>query len=653
MGSGISATTVSVLAEGEPDSPFSIRRCPGYAKGIYKNPPEFQTMQDLELHSFKNYPDSPSLGYRKKVDGKFEREFVFKTFKECEEIARAIGSAFYHIGLKDKEFFGVYSENRMEWGHCIDVSALFGFCLVSLYDSFGLENLSFIIGHSKVQTLIVSEVCASKLCQILSKDKHELKRVIVITEDNENKVLDDIRQYQLEVYTWNQLLEIGRQHPVASLPKVDKEDPHYICYSSGTTGTPKGVIISHRSQTSNTLNCWKELDFRRDERHLSYLPLPHVFERIGYSVTHFVGGRIGFYSGNIRLLTEDMQIFKPTHLNAVPRVISRINDVVMKKLANSSSITRGFFWASWYWKRFWVTHGYETPLSDRLVFNNIKNNTGGAIRSFIIGGAALDPSVHEFMQVALDTPMRVGYGLSEIGAGNICNPLSVIHSRPGTVGGPLCNCEVRLEPLEDYDDPLAGEIIMGGECLCSGYLYDQEATDKLFCNAEHTWLHTGDIGKWDQYGYLMVVDRMRSIFKLSQGEYVAADLITEIYQSLHIIDQIFVYGDSTRSFLVGVVVPNKEETAIFFGKDKITDEEFIKLCEENNKQLRAKILKDLDDIANEKKLTGFQKIKAICLEHDPWTVTNDLMTPTFKLKRKKLTAKYLNQIDKLYAETVI
>ena len=332
MGSGISATEVSVLAEGEKPGPWAIRRCPGYAKGTYMDPPEFQTMQDLVVHSFKKFPDHPCLGCRKFDGKKYAPEFTFKTFKECEEIAMGFGSGLLQIGLPLKGSFGVYAENSMEWGTCIDVSALFGFCLVSLYDTFGMDSLSHLIEHSRMDTLIASEKSAQKLVTILEKGTFNLKRVIVAVNDSNAEVINKLKSFKLETYTFNQVTDIGRQHLVKELPKVDPEDPHYICYSSGTTGQPKGVIISNRSQCNNTLNCYLSLDFREDERHLSYLPLPHVFERIGYSVTHFVGGRIGFLSGSVRNITDDMQKLRPTHLSAVPRVITRIYDNVLKTL---------------------------------------------------------------------------------------------------------------------------------------------------------------------------------------------------------------------------------------------------------------------------------------------------------------------------------
>lgn len=651
MGSAPSATTVSVVADGEdPNSPFSVRRCPGFSSGTYQNPPECQTMQDCCLRSFKLFGEHPYLGIRPRDGEKLEDEFVFKTYKECEEITYNFGSGlFTQLDVKPQDFVGVYCENIPEWVHAIDVSSLYGIALVSLYDTFGIDSLAGLIKHSKMKTIIVSSKNAQKLLSILKQNTYNIENVILVPSPGRSyeSCEDGFKRLVKNFYTFNEICEIGKQNRV-EIPKCEPEWVYYVCYSSGTTGSPKGVLITQRSQTSNTLNCFYSLKFDENSRHLSYLPLPHVFERIGISITSYVGGRIGFFSGSIAHLMDDMKALKPTHLSAVPRVICRISDTINETLKNSGSIKRGVFWGAWYWKRYWLKRGYTTPLADSLVFNTINSKIGGCIKQFIVGGASMDPWIHEFIQFSTGIPMRVGYGLTEIGAGNICNPFDCRYSKPGTVGGPLCNCEVKLDPLEEYDDPLCGEICMGGQCLCSGYLYDEEQTRKLFMDEEHRWIRTGDVGKWDSDGYLMVVDRIRSIFKLSQGEYVAAELLTQTFEAAPIVGQIFIYGDSSRNCLVAVCVPDKSQVAKFLNKASITQEEYAELCK--TKVLCNEVRKQLDQISIEKNLPGYEKIRAVYCESEEWTIDNDLMTPTFKLKRKKLADKYKDIINQLYLE---
>ena len=654
MGSAPSATTVSVLATGEQEGPFAIRRCPGFEDKPFQNPPDCQTMQDCAKRSFKMFPDRPYLGRRLWINGNLDNKFTFKTYRECEEEALNFGSGLIDkLGMKPQSFVGLYAENRLEWVQVINVSALYGHAIVSLYDTFGVDALNVIIQHSKISVVIVSQKNIMKLVDLLKKDKHNVKHVIFL-EDHTTTSVDDVRkaveEAGVEFHTWQEICDHGKDHR-QELPVVDPEWIHYVCYSSGTTGSPKGVIISHRSQCSNTLNCFYSLKFDENSRHLSYMPLAHVFERIGISITSYVGGRIGFFSGSIPKLMEDMQILKPTHLSAVPRVIARINDTIQATLEKSSKFKRTVFWGMYYWKRFWLKRGYTTPLADSLVFNTIKAKTGGCIKQFIVGGAAMDPFVHEFVQFCTGIPMRVGYGLTEIGAGNICNPFDVRYTKPGTVGGPLCNCEVRLEPLPDYDDPLCGQILMGGQCLCSGYLYDEDATNKLFVDDKHTWIRTGDVGKWDEDHYLMVVDRMGSIFKLSQGEYVAAELLTQTFESVNpkVCDQIFIYGDSTRNCLVAIVVPNRDSVAKFLGKTSITDDEYKEAC--GTEALCNEIKDRLEKFAIEKNLPGYERVRSVACEWDPWTVDNGCMTPTLKLKRKILTERYKQKIEELYLAT--
>jgi long-chain acyl-CoA synthetase len=488
-----------------------------------------------------------------------------------------------------------------------------------------------------------------KLASVLQKDKFGLTHIVVLSINDPALPADagaPFRKLGLEFYRYEEIIDIGSQH-LKPLPSIDPEWIHYVCYSSGTTGVPKGVIISHRSMVSNSLDVTIAISVDKSAVHLSYLPLPHVFERSAVSVLTFVGGRMGIFSGSVARLTEDMQVLRPTLLCAVPRVLNRVYDTVMAKMSAAGALSRGLFWGLWYWKRFWMQQGSGSWLADTLVFNKIMAQTGGRINEWVIGGAALDPWIHEFMMYALGCGFRVGYGASELGSGNVVNPFDTRGSVPGTVGGPMPNTEIKLDHLEDYDDPLCGEILAGGQMLCSGYLYDDEQTKKLFVDDTRTWVHTGDIGKWDENGYLKIVDRIRSVFKLAQGEYVAAELLTLTYELAPLVAQIFIYGDSVRDSLVAVVVPDRPATARFLGKDRLNDEEFAQAC--RNPALEEAIKKQLDELATQRKLPGYERIRKIACEPVPWTTDNDLMTPTFKLRRKKLTDKYRGVIEGLYA----
>jgi long-chain acyl-CoA synthetase len=634
-----------VIAEGEEPGPFATRRHPACKAGVEQNPPDLQTMQKFTLNFFEKYSDRLYVGQRDLLDPVKEtygKEFHFITYKEAEIRCKNFGAGLFKMGYDVGKTLGVYAANSAEWIHAIDASSLYGFVIVSLYDSLGPDALHYLLGHSQMEAVLVQEKNVDKLMKILADDKFKVRSIIVIGKQPEK----DYGIEGLEVTTFEKVCEIGKNSP-RELPTIDPKTPHFICYSSGTTGNPKGVIISHATSLSNSLSAADMINVGDGATHLSYLPLAHVFERAAVSITAYYGGKMGFISGGVKNIKSDLAILKPTFMAAVPRVINRFYDGIMDSL-KKSSVKKAMFWGAWYAKRFCIQHYLPTGFLDAVVFNQIKQLLGGRVKMFVVGGAAMDPKIQEVFQFATGVPVRTGYGLTEAGSGNICSPPDIHFVKIGSIGGPLKNVEVRLEPIEDYDDPLCGQIIIGGPCVSSGYLYDEKSTDELFTDKSHKWIKTGDVGKWDKDGYMIVVDRMRSIFKLSQGEYVAAETLTQIYDQVPIVDQSFIYGDSTRSFLVAIIVPNKKEVSKFLGKDRITDEEFAAAC--NNEDLKKKILADLREAADKNKLFGYQRIMKVALEPEPWSVENELQTPTFKLKRKKLELKYKDVINDLYKE---
>lgn len=649
MGGTQSAQPVCSFPAGEEITPFSIRRNVDYPNGPKINPPEYPTMKELLLESYRKFGKRPYLGARPYINGNYSKHFEFKTYEECEKISRSFGAGLASINLGVGSMIGVYSPNNYAWLHCIDSSCLYGFVIVSLYDSLGQDALQYLVQHSKMTSILVHPKNADKLLKLLEQNRYMVHSVILTDDIDTEQYQTACEQIDISFYTFEQVCKLGEQKPI-DLPTFDPESPHFICYSSGTTGNPKGVIISHRACVSNTLAARDCIQVHDKTRHLSYLPLAHVFERAAIAITGAAGGCIGFITdGNVKNLISDLQILKPTHLAAVPRVMNRFYDGVMKKI-QGSAVSRGVFWGCWYAKRFCLNHHLPTFLFDKIAFHSITDLMGGCIEEFVVGGAAMDPNIHEFLQVATGIPLRTGYGLTEAGSGNLCVPYDIDYCYPGTVGGPLVNVEVRLEPIDGYDDPQCGEIVIGGQCLSSGYLYDPESTENLFVDKEHKWIHTGDVAKWDSNNYLRVVDRMRSIFKLSQGEYVAAELVTQVYEDSPFVKQIFVYGDSLRTCLVGIVVPEPAEVAKFFhkGNQHLSDEEMKTLC--NDKSLNAAILQQMNESAKKHSLFGYQMVRAIYVEPKEWTIDNNLLTPTFKLKRKAIGDKYKTQIEDLYSK---
>jgi long-chain acyl-CoA synthetase len=563
------------------------------------------------------------------------------------EIAYALGAGLHTIGISFQVPFGVYAPAVPEWVHSINASSLYGFVIASLYDTLGADALDFLIAHSRMKGVLVHPKNTNRLVDVLLENSHDLESVIVINPADLEPVKARLSGTKVSAYSLDEILTRGRANPLP-LPKITPDDIYYYCYSSGTTGTPKGVIITHRSITSNVLS--GRAGFGRPEvvTHYSFLPFAHTFERIMSAGVVAIGGRQMFATGgSVVNISADLAHLQPTVVASVPRIFIRYYEGFMAALAKTSPTKQRLFWSAYSLKKWLQARHYPTAFLDDHIFKQIRATFGPNLAIIITAGAALDAKIHDFLQVVFGVSVCNGFGCSESGTGNICTPDDVAFQKPGFAGGPLVNSMCRIEPVEGYNEPGSGEVLIGGQGISSGYLYDDEATQALFADEAHEWVRTGDVGKWVD-GSLIIVDRLRSIFKLAQGEYVAAEMVTRAYEEVPAIEQLYVYGDSGRVCLTAVIIPRRAEIAKILGKAELTDVEFKEACA--NTAVKSAVLEQMGVAAKARGLFGFQQVKGIHLDTLVWSPDNNLLTPTFKVRRKALADHYRQEIEALYKE---
>ena len=377
-----------------------------------------------------------------------------------------------------------------------------------------------------------------------------------------------------------------------------------------------------------------------DDSVLSYLTLAHIFGRIIEELALAAGANIGYWQGNVKLLMADVAEFKPTLFIAVPRILERVCDGVEAKVAKGPATARMAFRAAFNYKLFLLRQGVPHGLAglgvDQLIFKKVKEALGGRVRYIVSGGAPLAAHVEDFCNVCM-APLLQGYGLTET-----CAASFIMLPDPrmaNTVGPPLAPTEFRFESVPElkYDataDPPCGEICIRSPMVFAGYYKDAEKTAAEFDG--EGWFHTGDIGTITSEGCLKIIDRKKNIFKLAQGEYIAVEYIESKLSRNENVEQIWVYGNSLESAIVAVVVPKPAFLAKY--PDGGVGEEAKKA-----------MLAELTATGKDSKLKGFEMIKGVHLEADQFTVENDMMTPSMKLKRPQLQARYQKEIDAMYA----
>eukprot|EP00261_Vitis_vinifera_P030893 XP_019072136.1 PREDICTED: long chain acyl-CoA synthetase 4 isoform X2 [Vitis vinifera] len=600
----------------------------------------------------EKYPGNRMLGQREIVNGKAGK-YVWLTYKEVYDKVMKVGNSIRSCGVNEGGRCGIYGANSAEWIMSMEACNAHGLYCVPLYDTLGAGAVEFIICHSELSIVFVEEKKIPEVLKTFPNTTEYLKTIVSFGKVTPEQ-REEVEKFGLAIYYWEEFLQLGDDKKF-DLPLTKKNDICTIMYTSGTTGDPKGVMISNESIVTLIAGVKRLLQSVNEELNekdvfISYLPLAHIFDRVIEELFISHGASIGFWRGDVKLLVEDIGELKPTIFCAVPRVLDRIYSGLKQKISAGGLLRNTLFNIAYKYKQYNLWKGVKTleaaPICDKIVFGKVKQGLGGNVRLILSGAAPLSTHVEAYLRVVTCAHVLQGYGLTETCAGtfvSLPNEISML----GTVGPPVPNVDVCLESVPEMGyDALSstprGEICIRGKTLFSGYYKREDLTKEVLVDG---WFHTGDVGEWQPDGSMKIIDRKKNIFKLSQGEYVAVENLENIYGLVSDIDSIWIYGNSFESFLVAVANPNQQALERWAKENNISGD-FDSLCE--NPKAKEYILGELSKIGKEKKLKGFEFVKAVHLDPVPFDMERDLITPTYKKKRPQLLKYYQNVIDKMY-----
>jgi len=566
-----------------------------------------------------------------KVGGEWKAYSTKEFIEAVDQASRAL----LELGVKHGDKVALISHNnRCEWNIMDHALLQIGAVDVPIYPTMTEADYEYIFNHSEsIYCFVSNDELYDKVSAVLDKCEHM------------NKV------YTFEHYEgknhWSEVLELGAdQTRQAEVEKardaVNPEDLATIIYTSGTTGLPKGVMLSHKNVVSNVIAATPRIPglIKGEAKTLSFLPVCHSFERFIQYLYMYNGASI-YFAESIETIKADLNYCQPTIFTAVPRLLEKFFDGIVANGTSAGGLkTKIFEWAvslALQWEPEHSNGGFyhwKLGIADKLVFSKVRTALGMTeVKAVASGSAALQPRLARFFN-GIGVPILEGYGLTEtspvISVNTTAEPGML---RIGAVGKVIDGVEAKI--AED------GEILAKGPNIMMGYYKQPELTAEVMTGE---WFHTGDIGVIED-GFIRITDRKKEMFKTSGGKYVAPQLIENELKASHLIEQSMVVG-SGRKFPSAICILNEPGVKEWCSRHDITYTTIEEMAD--NQQVRDRVWQDV-----ERANAGFGKweqVKKIIIDTDEFTVDNGCLTPTFKVKRKPILAKYEVKIDSLYAE---
>ena len=535
-------------------------------------------------------------------------------------------------GIKKGDKVITVSNNRPEWNFADMGMSMIGVIHVPVFTSLSISDYQYIIDHSEAAMIFVSDkkilkqitpavALSGRDIPVYTFDEIEgarsWKEIIIAGSENSGKHKDTILKIKAE---------------------IKSTDFASLIYTSGTTGKAKGVILTHRNMVSNFLSAASVFNLSPEDKYLSILPLCHVGGRLGNYQTQYSGSSI-YYAENMGTIAANMAEIKPDGFDAVPRVLEKFYDVIISKGNKLTGIKKKlFFWAvnlglryqpfgenGWFYER-------KLKIADKLIFSKWREALGNRVRIVGCGGASLQPRLEKVFWAAGIKIINM-YGLTETSPIITINRTEKGKVKLGSVGITIEGVEVRIA-----DD---GEILCKGPNVTPGYYKDPDLTKQAF--DEEGWFHTGDIGHIEDGKFLMVTDRKKEIFKLSNGKFIAPQIIENIFKESPIIDQIIVIGEHEK-FASALISPNFRFFDDWKSSKNISFTNNAELIRQH--EVQSFFSNEVERL--NRKLSPPERINRFRLVEDEWTPATGELSPTLKLRRQFIHEKYKDLITQVY-----